>query len=108
MSFTITHTPLAQASATTITLDQVDNLYIGKGNNCRCGCAGKYHAAAEEPKLIEKYLAKMASGDYEVESIDSYIFEIVLSKRDRKNDYGQVTSTYKKVATLYLKKTPKA
>ena len=108
MSFTITHTPLAHTSAITITLDQVDKLYLGKGNNCRCGCAGEYHKADEEPKLVTKYLAMMASGEHEVESIDSYIFEIVLSQRVRKNDYGVVTSTYKKVATIYLKQTPKA
>lgn len=108
MSFNITHTPLVQTSTKTITVDQVDKLYLGKGNNCRCGCAGEYHRADEEPKLIERYLAKMATGDYEVESIDGYIFEIVLSQRDRKNDYGVVTSTYKKVATIYLKQTPNA
>jgi hypothetical protein len=106
MSFKITHRSIEQTTA--ITLDQVDKVYIGKGNNCRCGCAGEYHEAAQDPKLVERYLAKMASGDYEVESIDGYIFEIVLSNRERKNDYGQVTSVYKKVATIYLKQTPKA
>ena len=106
MSFKITHRSIETTTA--ITIDQVDKLYIGKGNNCRCGCAGEYHDAAQDPKTVERYLAKMASGDYEVESIDGYIFEIVLSLRERKNDYGQVTSVHKKVATIYLKETPKA
>lgn len=106
MSFKITHRSIEMTN--TISLDQVDKLYIGKGNNCRCGCAGEYHYAAENPKLVESYLAKMASGDYEVESIDGYIFEITLSYRERKNDYGRVTSIYKKVACLYLKQTKTA
>jgi hypothetical protein len=106
MSFKISHRSIETTTA--ITIDQVDKLYIGKGNNCRCGCAGEYHDAAQDPKRVERYLAKMASGDYEVESIDGYIFEIVLSLRERTNDYGQVTSVHKKVATIYLKETPKA
>jgi hypothetical protein len=106
MSFKITHRSIETTTA--ITIDQVDKLYIGKGNNCRCGCAGEYHDAAQDPKRVERYLAKMASGDYEVESIDGYIFEIVLSLRERTNDYGKVTSVYQKVATIYLKQNPKA
>ena len=108
MSFNITHTPFARPSSMTITIDQVDKLYLGKGNNCRCGCAGEYHDAAENPKLVTKYLAMMASGEYEVESQDGYIFEIELSQRVRKNDYGVVTSVHKKVATIYLKQTENA
>lgn len=88
---------------TAITLDQVDKIYLGKGNTCRCGCAGRYYDAASNPKLVESYLAKMASDDYEVESIDGHILEIVLSLRERTNVYGKVTSVHKKVATIYLK-----
>ena len=98
MSFKITHTPSENPATLAITLDQVDKLYLGKGNNCRCGCAGAYHEPASNPKLVTKYLAMMASGEYKVESQDGYIFEIELSRTTRST----------KVATLYLKETPKA
>jgi hypothetical protein len=108
MSFNISHKPFVRQAETTITIDQVEKLYLGKGNNCRCGCAGEYHYTAEDQKTVERYLAKMASGKYKVESIDGYIFEIELSRRERTNDYGRVTSVYQKVATIYLKQNPKA
>ena len=108
MSFKITHTPTENPATLAITIDQVSKIYIGKGNNCRCGCAGEYHEPETDSKLIERYLAKMASGKYPVTSIDGYIFEIELSRRSRVNDYGKVTSLHIKVATLYLKQTDKA
>ena len=95
MSFKIIHTPLNNPKEGMITLDQVDKLYLGRGNSCRCGCAGAYYEAAEEPKLIQEFLAKMASGDYKVESIEDYIFEIELSRRNGNT----------KVTTIYLKET---
>ena len=77
-----------------ITIDQVDNLYIGKGNCCRCGCGGDYFEVDENERAIEKCLRQMASGEYEVRSIEDYIFEITTS----------VNGGYERVKTLYLKK----
>lgn len=96
---TITHTPYPYKRQREITLDMVDKLYVGKGNNCRCGCGGNYYEPAEHAKKIERSIKKFASGKYEVHSQDDYIFEIVLSERD--GAYGR-TQTY--VHTLYLKK----
>ena len=80
-------------SAPSFTLDQVDKVYIGKGNCCRCGCGGEYFYAKEEvnAKKIAHYLKKMASGKYAVDVQDGYIFQIDLSK-----------SGHDRVATFYL------
>lgn len=95
MSFNIIHTPIANPKEAKVTIDNVDKLYLGRGSSCRCGCAGAYYEPQDDQKLIESYLVKMASGDYKVESIDGYIFEIELSR----------TKNNTKVATLYLKQT---
>lgn len=101
-TYNIRHTQLVHALHTDITFEQVDKLYVGKGNNCRCGCAGDYFEASEPEsvEVIQKALKKMASGKYKVESIDGYIFEIVLSERlNARGDVG-----YRKVNTIYLKR----
>lgn len=105
-TYNIKHTPINHASRIDITFEQVDKLYVGKGNNCRCGCAGDYFEASEpdSAEVIKKALKKMASGKYEVESIDGYIFEIVLSERlNARGDVG-----YRKVNTIYLKRSKDA
>jgi hypothetical protein len=86
---------------TDISLEQVEEIYVGKGNCCRCGCGGDYFKVAEHPKAIKKikhYLKKMASGKYAVESIENYIFEIVLG--ERYDNRGRVST--QRVATIYL------
>lgn len=87
---------------TEISLDSVHKIYIGKGNCCRCGCGGEYFDPKEHPNAIKKikhYLKKMASGKYNVESIENYIFEIVLG--ERYNARGRLSAS--RVATIYLK-----
>lgn len=87
---------------TDISLDSVESIYIGKGNCCRCGCGGEYFRPEEHPKATKKikhYLKKMASGKYNVESIENYIFEIVLG--ERYNTRGRLSAS--RVATIYLK-----
>jgi hypothetical protein len=79
---------------TVVTINQVDNLYVGKGNSCRCGCGGDYIEVDENERAIEKSLRQMSSGEYEVRSIEDYIFEIITS----------VNGNYERVKTLYLKK----
>ena len=83
-----------EAKSAVITIDQVDNLYIGKGNCCRCGCGGEYYEIDENERAIEKALRQMSSGIYEVSAINDYIFEIITS----------VNGGYERVKTLYLKK----
>lgn len=93
-SYFIHHTPVARKTNTEITLSQVENIYIGKGNCCRCGCGGKYYTPEENPKKVLKALEEFSSGKHEVESIDNYIFEIEISSNSKST----------KVITLYLKK----
>ena len=101
MSYQIQHQPIQpNAKSSVITIDQVDQLYIGLGNNCRCGCGGKYIKpdSEENIKIIEKVLAKMARGRVKVESQDDYIFEVVVKKWE--TSFREQT----RVECLYLKK----
>jgi len=97
IEYAISHKPSngSESEKTTIiTIDQADRLYIGKGNYCRCGCGGEYIEADENERAIEKALRQMSSGDYEVRSIEDWIFEIKTSE----------SGNYERVKTLYLKK----
>ena len=102
MNYEIKHQPIQpNPKSSVISIDQVDQLYIGLGNNCRCGCGGKYIKpdSEENIKIIEKVLAKMARGKVEVSSQDDYIFEIVVKKWNNARRGEQ-----NKVECLYLKK----
>ena len=94
-SYFIHHTPLVRKTNTEITFDKVEQVYIGKGNCCRCGCGGEYYTAKENPEEVKKALDKLSSGKYEVESQDDYIFEAEISCTKKGNT---------KVICLYLKK----
>jgi hypothetical protein len=78
-------------------IDQVESLYIGKGNQCRCGCGGDYLRVSEgHAKRIAHYMKKFASGKYEVShqaGSSEEIYEINLS-----------SSGHDRVATFYVKK----
>ena len=87
-------------SPNSLSVEQVESLYIGKGNCCRCGCGGNYFRTkddASHAKKIKHYLKKLASGNYTVTEQaglgDEYIYEIDLSK-----------SGHDRVATFYIKK----
>lgn len=79
-SYTINHKPNSRVRTSEVTIEQVESLYIGKGNCCRCGCGGKYIYPKTELDVakINAVLEKMSSGIYEVESIDDKFFEIVI------------------------------
>jgi hypothetical protein len=90
-----------------IRTDEVESIYIGKGNNCRCGCGGEYFKPADDPKNTKKvkhFLKKMGSGKYKVSSIENYIFEIVLG--ERYNTRGRLS--HQRVATIYLNQKEEA
>ena len=86
-SYTISHTPNHSVRTRLITIEQVESLYIGKGNCCRCGCGGEYIYPNTEIDIakINAVLEKMSSGLYEVESIDDKFFEIVIKTRKSGN-----------------------
>jgi hypothetical protein len=94
-AYFIHHTPLVKKTNRVIDLTQVDQVYIGKGNCCRCGCGGEYFTAKDNPKEVIKALEKLSSGKYEVESQEDYIFEAEISCTKAGN---------RKVICLYLKK----
>lgn len=84
----------------TFSLDDVDTLYEGRGNCCRCGCGGDYYYLDRNSHKIMNVLQKMESGSYHIESIDDYIFEIVLNEYYSKN--GELKRN--RVQTIYLNK----
>jgi hypothetical protein len=99
MKHTIKHTPMQMSMQIDITLENVEQMYEGKGNCCRCGCGGNYYYPDHNARKIENVLKRMASGKYKVESIDNYIFEIIIDEdTDR---FGQPKT---KVQTIYIKK----
>jgi hypothetical protein len=100
--YTIKHTPSKQTEEkfATIDIESVENLYVGKGNSCRCGCSGEYYKLEEHRDKIKRSLQKMSSGKYKIESIEDYIFDMTISERH--DDYGKLKAT--RVHTLYLKK----
>lgn len=92
MRYNIIHVPMDYTKTIDITFENVDKLYIGKGNVCRCGCKGEYYTPDEDPKKIHDTLKRMSNRTYSVTSIDNYIFEI------------EVEETTNIVHTIYLKK----
>lgn len=107
MNFTITHTPyrtsdepVQEPREINFSLGDIDQMYEGRGNGCRCGCGGNYFNLERNSRKIINALQKMASGRYDVESIDDYIFEIQIDEYYDK--WGQLSRT--KVQTIYLKK----
>jgi hypothetical protein len=89
----------------TISIDQVESVYVGKGRCCRCGCGGEYYRLEDEAGVIESnekkirhYLKKLASGKYAVTEQDGlgdeYIYEINLSRSGNTD----------RVATFYVRK----
>jgi hypothetical protein len=108
MTFTIKHTPFLpglvespiKPKEITISIGQIDQMYEGRGNCCRCGCGGNYYYLDHNSRKIINALKKMASGKYDVESIDDYIFEITID--EYYNKWGQLSRN--KVQTIYIKK----
>ncbi len=97
-----THTPIVTKSKATIELKNVEKIYLGKGDQCRCGCGGEYTYAESsgkyiigEPEKIERMLKRFAksSETREVTSTLNYIFEVNVSKTGETN----------RVMTIYLK-----
>lgn len=85
-------------SQPSFSIEQVESIYIGKGNQCRCGCGGDYLRVADgHAKRMTHFMKKLASGKYEVVEqpgiSGEHLYEIKLSK-----------SGYDRVATFYVKK----
>jgi hypothetical protein len=99
--YTIKHTPFNQTEEkfATIDIESVEKLYVGKGNCCRCGCRGEYYYLEQYRDKIQRSLKKMASGKYQIESIEDYIFDMTIS--ETYDDYGDLKAT--RVHTIYLK-----
>lgn len=97
MNYIIYHTPMREgnepiqdARFINVELNQIETLYDGR-EGCRCGCRGTYYDPAKHVRKATNFLKRMSSGNYHVESIEDYIFNIVTNE-DRQT-----------VQTIYLK-----
>ena len=73
-------------------LEDVKQVYVGRGDLCRCGCNGDYYSMNKEddyysPKDVEYYVDEMFSSynSYEIEKIRDGLFEVIT----RKNHSGE-------------------
>jgi len=44
-----------------LTLESIEQVYVGKVNSCTCGCKGKYTLTSEDPKAVKKVIRKLKS-----------------------------------------------
>lgn len=87
--------PITIENFKSLTVKDISKIYLGKGNNCRCGCAGDY-ADKDDEKLLEKRLKNAQklfakSAEYVIASDGMYI-DIVKS--------GDINGSYKSL-TVY-------
>ncbi len=80
-----------------VKLEDVIQLYTGKGNVCRCGCAGDYVTLAENPKRIKTALKRLASGNYKTTYIDNSVCNELIVEMT-------ISEETDRVWTLYVKK----
>jgi len=70
-------------------MDDVEKIYIGKGDHCRCGCGGEYYnnnVAVDKAKIqraVKKFLKLTSERD--VISIKDYILEMNVSKNGERD-----------------------
>jgi len=110
--FTFDYTPYNQKKTknANFSIDQVEQLYIGNGDSCRCGCGGEYFDLSTRigKRTIEAALRVFEDYGKEnkvicYEGIEGPIFEIQVGQirefvGDREQPY-----VYPKVFTLYVK-----
>jgi hypothetical protein len=94
MKIEFTHTPIVHRTNGAIELKNIEKIYLGKGEQCRCGCGGEYtylETSGEyvkgEPKKIERMLKRFSkfAETREVTSSENYIFEVNVSKTGETN-----------------------
>jgi len=78
------HKPFPFTKWRKLDFDQVEKLYIGEGNCCRCGCGGEYFEPDTETgraKIWEamEEIEKFHKAGKNIHSLDNFIFEIQIS-----------------------------
>lgn len=69
----ITATPLAHTKRLKFDVNDVKQVYYGRLDNCRCGCAGDYYVAGEDDAEIAKALELLKR--YSDASDETVLFE---------------------------------
>lgn len=77
-------------------ITQVDKVYQGVDNNCRCGCAGEYYYATEDAQKVEKLLKKAKKYIKEGVNYEIYDFGVNVPTHDK--------SAKGKCVTIYFNK----
>jgi hypothetical protein len=42
-----------------LTLDQIEQVYVGEANSCTCGCKGNHYLTSEVPSSVKRVLRKV-------------------------------------------------
>ena len=95
MKYLVKHTPLQIGkNELAFELKDIEKIYHGKGNNCRCGCAGSYIYKESDPHKAKEMADKFVelAQKRKVTSISEHILEVNASDSGRKDE----------VLTIYL------
>lgn len=81
------HRPYSYQRKRTLYFENIEKLYIGKGNYCRCGCGGMYYYPDNDngkAKILDALLRfhQYSTIGKDIFSIDDYIFEIQIDKEE--------------------------
>jgi hypothetical protein len=65
---TFDYTPLNKKPRFTLDVSRIKQIYSGKLNNCRCGCAGDYHTPEDKSYegMLITIMTAIESGKYEI------------------------------------------
>ena len=64
-------------------ITQVDKVYQGVDNICRCGCAGEYYYAIEDSEKVEKLIKKAKKYISDGVKYDIYQFGVNVPTHDK-------------------------
>ena len=102
------YTPLAEQSFTLDT-SKIKQIYSGRLNNCRCGCAGDYHTPKDKSfeGMLITIMTAIESGHYEIKMDfwkDEDYIEFETTTKDDCDDDGFYYETSHMGFAIYLNK----
>jgi len=84
-------------------IEDIDQIYHGQGNCCRCGCGGDYYTPREDKEKVEELLKRFERLAWKgVDNLDNYIFEVEVDSYTKRDEDGY-EDDYEEVICIYLK-----
>lgn len=74
-----------------LTVSDIDKIYFGKGDNCRCGCAGEYTERDELTASRLKRAQKAFADGAQFEIADDGMYIDVCMLGDMEGEYKSIT-----------------